>query len=73
MTLQFTFVVRRFVFMDDSFGSQAIQVGFDFAEELLRLGRIFSLAKLLHHRTHLAAMIAVADAPPGILPDAFGG
>ena len=71
--LEFTLVVRRFVFMDNPFGGKAVEVRLDLAQKLLRLIRIFGLAKLFHHRAHSAAMQAVAGAALGILPDALGG
>ena len=73
MALQFTFVIRRLILMDDPLGRKAVQVSLDFAKKLLRLSRILGLAKLLDHRTNLAPMVTVARAPPGILPDTFGG
>ena len=71
--LEFALVVRGFVFMDNPFSGEAVEVRLGFAQKLLRLSRIVGLAKLFHHRAHPAAMKAVASAALDILPDPLGG
>ncbi len=44
VSFQFTFVVGRFVLVDDSFGSQTVQIGLEVAKKLTGLLLVFGLA-----------------------------
>ncbi len=73
MSFQFTFVVGRFVLVDDSFGSQTVQIGLEVAKKLTGLLLVFGLAKLGDHRAHPAPVNAVARATLDVLPRSLGG
>ncbi len=70
---QFTLVIGCFVLVDDSFGSQTVQIGLDLAKKLLGLLLIFGLAKPRYHRAHPAPVNAVARTTLGVLPHSLGG
>ena len=71
--LQLTLVIGRIVLVDDSFGSQTVQIGLHLAKKLLGLLLIFSLAKLCYHRADPAPVNAVARTTLDVLPRSLGG
>ncbi len=70
---QLTLVVGRFVWVDDSFGSQTVQIGLEITKKLTSLFLIFGLAKPGDHRAHPAPVNAVARATLDVLPRSLGG
>ena len=73
MPLEFTLVVGCFVWMDDSFGSQTVQIGLEITKKLTGLLLIFGLAKPGDHRSHPAPVNAVARATLDVLPYSLDG
>lgn len=67
------FVVSRLAFMDQTFASHAVEVGFGFAEQECRFCFIFGRLELLDERTHAAAMVPVLLPAFRILADALHG
>ena len=73
MPFQLTLVVGRFVWVDDSFGSQTVQIGLEITKKLTGLLLIFGLAKPGDHRAHPAPLYAVARATFDVLPHSLDG
>ncbi len=70
---EFTLVVGRFVLVNDSFGSQTVQIGLKITKKLTGLLLVFGLAKPGDHRAHPAPVNAVACATLGVLPHSLDG